>query len=76
MKLLSSIAFTALQAGAESPKKGDKTDRSKSPGKAAKSDGAKPDQKKAAGDGAASPKTESKLKKRGEIDMEGKFISK
>jgi len=68
--------LTVVQGGADSPKKGDKTDRSKSPPKAA----AKPEQKKVAADtataAAAAPKTESKLKKRDEVEMEAKFISK
>ena len=51
----------------DSPKKGDKA--------AAK----QPEPKKPAGDAtaaAASPKTDSKLKKRAEVEMERKFISK
>jgi len=74
MYLRTAIASIALQGSADkdSPKKGDKTDRSKSPAKAAK-----PEPKKApAAEMAASPKTESKLKKRGEVELEGKFISK
>jgi len=71
--ILTSSTSVALQgvSGKDSPKKGDKTDRSKSPAKAAKAE-----PKKAAGDEASSPKTESKLKKRGEVELEGKFVSK
>jgi len=58
-----------VQGGAEkeSPKKGEK-------GVGAKHAEVK---KPAAADAtAASPKTDSKLKKRGEVELEGKFVSK
>jgi len=70
-ELLTGTASVVLQGGSDSPKKGDKTDRTKSPTKAGK-----PEPKKPAADAAASPKTESKLKKRGELELEAKFISK
>ena len=73
--MLTWIASFVFQGGSEkdSPKKGDKTDRAKSPPKGAKQEAKK---STGAGDTAASPKTESKLKKRGEVELEGKFISK
>jgi len=69
-EVLNCIVSAVLQGITESPKKGDKPDRAKSSMKAAK-----PETKKAAAETAASPKTESKLKKRGEIELESKLIS-
>jgi len=67
--ILTNITSAVVQGvlDKDSPKKGEKA--------AAK----QPEPKKVAGDAAAaaaSPKTESKLKKRAEVEMEAKFISK
>ena len=71
-EILNGMVSIDFQGVTESPKKGDKTDRSKSSMKAAK-----PETKKSGGaaETAASPKTENKLKKRGEIELEAKSIS-